>query len=142
MKLKYIQKVIKTVLNILKKVLNVLKKHKWYKILCLFIANSQKPPASYMTHSAPRRASMRSEFATAGPPLAGVFLLCPKKKKHLIMGKHGFSLTASQCSKRQTSLSVSAVHQPFHISICITFKYTAAQRGIKITANVIINMQF
>ena len=31
-----------------------------------------------------------------------------------------FSLTKGQCSKRQTILSVLAVHRPFYISICIS----------------------
>ena len=38
----------------------------------------------------------------------------PSSKKNL------FSLKKGQCSKRQTILSVLAVHQPFYISICIS----------------------
>ena len=75
-----------------KKVLNVLKKHKWYKILLyLFIVNSQKPPASYMTPSAPRRAFMRR--VCNNWTSSRRFFALSKKKLHLIMEKHDFTLT-------------------------------------------------
>ena len=45
---------------------------------------------------------VKSNISSIGPSSAGLF-----------------SLTKGQHSKRYTLLSVSAVHQPFHISICI-----------------------